>query len=151
MVGGSMMEMWFPCSFSKSFDCLFIQSLFCWYCFYLLWYLESVLLRAHRRCFSVSNEVNLVCSSTTRCFVSIEFVFLFIFWWRSWIVHLWYFADIGTKIVYSLIYIECPISFSLVVVAFFDDTLIFDTRSFNHRNCCSESKLIQTCDVNFFC
>ena len=33
---------------------------------------------------------------------------------------------------------------------FFDETLIFGTRCFNRGNCCSVSKLIQTCDVNFF-
>ena len=62
-------------------------------------------------------------------------------------VNLRYLADIGVKIVYLPIRIECPISFSPVDVSSFDDTLIFDTRSFN---CFRVSKLIQTSDVNFF-
>ena len=129
LVGGSMMVIRFPSSSSKSFDCLFIKSLFCWYCFCLLRYLESLLLKAYRRCLSVSSEVDLVCSSTIWYFVFIEFVFLFI----------------GTKLIFSPIHIECPVD-----VSFFDDTLIFDTRSFNRSNCCTVSKLIQTCDVNLF-
>ena len=79
LVGGSMMVIWFPRSSSKSFDCLFIKSFFCWYCFCLLWYLESLLLRAYRRCLSVSTEVDLVCSSKIWYFIFIEFVLLFIF------------------------------------------------------------------------
>ena len=79
LVGGSMMVIRFPRSSSKNFDCLFIKSLFCWYYFCLLWYLESLLLRACRRCLSVSSEVDLVCSSTIWYFVFIKFVFLFIF------------------------------------------------------------------------
>ena len=140
----------FPRSSSKSCDCLFIKLLLCWYCFGLLWYLESLFLRAYRRCLSVSSKMDLVCLSTIRYFAFIDFVFLFIFWWRSWMVNLRYLADIGVKIVYSPIRIECPISFSPVDVSSFDDTLIFDTRSFNRGNCFRVSKLIQTCDVNFF-
>ena len=79
LVGGSMMVIRFPSSSSKSFDCLFIKSLFCWYCFWLLWYLEGLLLRAHRRCSSVSSEVDLVCSSKIWYFIFIDFVFLLIF------------------------------------------------------------------------
>ena len=79
LVSGSMMAIRFPSSSSKSFDCLLIKSLFCWYCFCLLRYLESLLLKAYRRCLSVSSEVDLVCSSSICYFVFIEFVFLFIF------------------------------------------------------------------------
>ena len=75
----SMMVIRFPRSSSKSFDCLFIKSLFCWYCFWLLWYLEGLLLRAHRRCLSVSSKVDLVCSSKIWYFIFIDFVFLLIF------------------------------------------------------------------------
>ena len=67
-----------PPEFIKKFW-LFIKSLFCWYCFCLLWYLESLLLRTHRRCLSVSSEVDLVCSLTIQYFIFIEFVFLSIF------------------------------------------------------------------------
>ena len=62
------MIIWLRSSLSKSLDCLFIKSLFWWYCFCLLSYMESLLLRAH-----------LVCPSTIQYFVFIEFVFLFIF------------------------------------------------------------------------
>ena len=41
--------------------------------------MESLLLRVHSRCLSVSSEVDLVCSSMIRYFVFIEFVFFFIF------------------------------------------------------------------------
>ena len=147
LVDGSMMVILFSRSSSKSFDCLFIKSLFCWYCFFLLWYLESLLLKAYRRYLSVSSEVDLVCSSTIWYFVFIEFVFLFIFGegLGSFICD-----DIGKKLIYSSIHIECPMFFSPVYVSFFDDTLIFDTRSFNCGNCCSVSRLIQTYDVNLF-
>ena len=79
LFGGSTMVIRFPCSSSKSFYCVFIKSLFCWYCFCLLWYLESLLLRAYKRCLGVSSKVGLVCSSAIWYFVFIEFVFLFIF------------------------------------------------------------------------
>ena len=79
LVDGSMMVIRFPRSSSKSCDCLFIKLLFCWYCFCFLRYLESLFLRAYIRCLSVSSKVDLVCSSTIRYFVFIEFVFLFIF------------------------------------------------------------------------
>ena len=135
LVGGSMMVIRLPCCLSKSFDCLFIKSLFCWYYFCLLWYLESLLLRAYRSCLSVSSEVDLVCSSTIWYFVFIEFVFLFIFGegLGSFI------CDISMRLIYLLIHIECPSPF--LPLTFFDDTLIFDTRSFNRGNCCSVNKL----------
>ena len=41
--------------------------------------MESLLLRVHSRCLSVSSEADLVCSSMIRYFVFIEFVFLFIY------------------------------------------------------------------------
>ena len=105
------------------------------------------MLKAYRRCLSVSSEVDLVCSSTIWHFVFIEFVFLFIFGegLGSFICD-----NIGKKLIYSSIHIECPMFFSPVYVSFFDDTLIFDTHSFNRGNCCSVSKLIQTYDVNLF-
>ena len=135
LVDGSMMVILFSRSSSKSFDCLFIKSLFCWYCFFLLWYLESLLLKAYRRYLSVSSEVDLVCSSTIWYFVFIEFVFLFIFGegLGSFI------CDISMRLIYLLIHIECPSPF--LPLTFFDDTLIFDTRSFNRGNCCSVNKL----------
>ena len=79
LVGGPMMVIWFPRSSSKSFDYLLMKSFICWYCFCFLWYLESLLLRTHKCCLSVSTEIDLVCSSTIRYFIFIKVMFLFIF------------------------------------------------------------------------
>ena len=64
---------------------------------------------------------------------------------RSFVIFCWYRREAHL----FAIHIECPISFSAIDVSFFDGTLIFDTRSFNRSNCCSVSKLTQTCDVVF--
>ena len=78
LFGEPMMMIRLPRSLSKSFDCLFIKMLFYQYCFCLLWCLDSLLLRAHRRCLNVSIEVDLVCLSTIRYFDFNKFVFLLI-------------------------------------------------------------------------
>ena len=78
LVGGSMMVILFPYSLSKSFDFLFVKSLFRWYCPCFHWYLDCLLLRAHRFYLSGSSEVE-VRSSLIRYFVFIKVVFFFIF------------------------------------------------------------------------
>ena len=133
LVGGSMMVIRSLRSSSKNFDCLFIKSLFCWYYFCLLWYLESLLLF---ECFEWDGS-RLLIDNLVFCFHRVRISFHF--WWRSWIVHLWYFADVSMRLIYLLIHIECPSPF--LPLTFFDDTLIFDTRSFNRGNCCSVNKL----------
>ena len=84
LVGGSMMVIRLPCCLWKSFDCLFIKSLFCWYYFCLLWYLESLLLF---ECFEWDGS-RLLIDNLVFCFHRVRISFHF--WWRSWIVHLWY-------------------------------------------------------------
>ena len=143
-----MMVIPFPRSSSKSFDCSFIKSLFCWYCFCLFWYLESLLLREHRRYLSVSSEVDLVCSSTIRYFIFIEFVFLFIFGeGLGWLIcNILLISTRRSFIRGFMLNVQSPFPLSMLRFSMF---FIFGTCSYNQCNCCNVSELIQTCDLNF--
>lgn len=141
---------WFGSPIVRQNVCSFINSLVCWYCLRLLWYLDRLLFRAHRRCLSVSSEVNLVCSLKIWYFVFIEFVILFIFveGLGSFICDI--LLVLAQRSFIGQFKLNVQSLFPLLMYCF----LIihsFSVHTFNHGDCFSISKLIQTCDVSFLC